>query len=100
MLRRDRRTPTLNTQLDLTRLSNEQQYHKLPVLNISRGGLCFSSSIAFDVDERIQLTVFKDEEKIHHALGRICYCTDQETADNIYGISFLDNYLKQTTTQK
>ena len=95
MLRRDRRTPTLNTHLDLTRLfDKKQQCQELPVLNISRGGLCFSSAEKFDVDERIQLTVFKGEEEIHHALGRICYCTEQVSADDLYGISFLDNYLK------
>jgi len=95
MLRRDRRTPTLNTHLDLTRLFDQQQpCCGLPVHNISRGGLCFSSAEKFDVDERIKIIVFDGDEEIHQALGRICYCTEQNTPEDLYGISFLDNYLK------
>ncbi len=94
MLRRDRRKPTRNTHLDLTRLFDKQQQHKdFPVHNISRGGLCFSSSECFDVDERVQITVFEGQQAIHQALGRICYRTETDSGNDIYGISFLDNYI-------
>ena len=97
MLRRDKRKPTRNTHLDLIRLfDNQQKYKNFPVYNISRGGLCFSSNESFDVDERVQITVFEEQQIIHQALGRICYRTETNSGNDVYGLSFLDNYILKT----
>lgn len=76
------------------RLFDSEQLHKdFPVLNMSRGGLCFSSREVFVVDERVNITVFKDDKEAHQATGRICYRTETENGTDLYGISFLDKYL-------
>lgn len=80
-----RQTPDKNTDC------NEDRY---PVNDISRGGLKFSSSETFEVDERVELTLYLSNGHIHNLHGRICYCKNSQSDRQYdYGVSFLDHYL-------
>ena len=66
--------------------------HHFPIQNLSRGGVRFSSKQHFDIDERVSLKLYINENLSHKASGRICY-HDEDQQNSYYGVSFLDNYL-------
>jgi hypothetical protein len=105
MQRKDNRQSIDNAWLKLSRLPTsdhsavpDQLY---PVYNISRGGLRFSSTVQFDIQERLNVRVHLPNNTEHTALGRICYCEkdEQNKVGMFYGISFLDNFLDMTPFQ-
>ena len=97
MIQRETRQASDGAQVSLKRQaaeSNNPQQAKYPVNNISRGGLRFSSHENYDVDERIELTIYLSNGHVHNINGRICYCHNANNENgHDYGISFLDSYL-------
>jgi len=93
MNRRETRQAIKGAFLKIEPQDNNEKY---TVHNISRGGLRFSSQKTFEIDERINISVYLTGDKTHQAKGRICYFViNNETSDgNYYGVSFLDNFLK------
>ena len=95
MIRRDARHAIDNAHLILNRefTETDKEDHHYPVQNISRGGLRFSSSDNYDVDERIEITVLLQNREIHRAHARICYRTNGQDQTFHYGVSFLDRFV-------
>ena len=93
MNRQDKRIGIQDAFLIIDSQDDKKNY---TVHNISRGGLRFSSNETFEIDLRINVTVYHEKSQIHQAKGRICYfLVDGENNNGIYyGLSFLDNYLK------
>lgn len=63
------------------------------IQNVSRGGIRFCSNEHFDIDERVSLSLYIDDELSHQAMGRICYHDEDNQHNSYYGVSFLDKYL-------
>ncbi|MCW9013606.1 MAG: PilZ domain-containing protein [Gammaproteobacteria bacterium] len=97
MIRRESRHPTSNAQLILYRESSDMDKHRheYPIQNISRGGLRFSSSDSYEIDERIKISVYLENKEMHQAHARICYCLNGNEHDGnyFYGVSFLDKFV-------
>lgn len=96
MIQRETRQASEGAQVSLKKRSSDNsdtQDSKYPVNNISRGGLRFSCKDTFDVDERVQLTLYLSNGHVHNLDGRICYCKDNSNNQHDYGVSFLDPYL-------
>ena len=96
MIQRETRQAIDGAQVSLRRQATEsdnQADSKYPVNNISRGGLRFSATEDFDVDERVELTLYLSNGHIHNLHGRICYCQNNNNNQHDYGVSFLDPYL-------
>ena len=96
MIQRETRQASNGAQLSLKRQAgntNNPEQDKYPINNISRGGLRFSCNENYDVDERVELTVYLSNGHIHNINGRICYCHNTNNNTHDYGISFLDSYL-------
>ncbi|MDH5473904.1 MAG: PilZ domain-containing protein [Gammaproteobacteria bacterium] len=95
MIQRETRQASKGAQVSLKKSSpgsNNGIEDKYPVDNISRGGLRFSCNQTFDIDERVELTLFLSNGHVHNLHGRICYCQNNNK-NHDYGISFLDPYL-------
>ena len=95
MIRKETRHPLNNAHLTLHRelTETEKDKHEYPVKNISRGGLRFSSNDSYEIDERIEISVFLKDQEVHHAHARICYCTNDQNNGFYYGVSFLDKFV-------
>jgi PilZ domain len=76
---------------DLPQPTNNAHY---PIQNLSRGGIRFCCEEHFDIDERVNLQLYINEKLSHKASGRICYHDGENSHNNCYGVSFLDNYLQ------
>ena len=97
MIQRETRQASDGAQVSLKRQATESTHlgqTKYPVNNISRGGLRFSCNENYDVDERVELTIYLSNGHEHNLNGRICYCHPANNDNgHDYGISFLDSYL-------
>lgn len=96
MIQRESRQASEGAQISLKKRSAESNSgngDKYPVNNISRGGLRFSCNENFDVDERVELTLYLSNGHVHNLDGRICYCRGNNNNQHDYGVSFLDPYL-------
>ncbi|MDH5764706.1 MAG: PilZ domain-containing protein [Gammaproteobacteria bacterium] len=99
MIQRETRQAIDGAQVSFKRQSPDNSNHatveiKYPVNNISRGGLKFSATEIFEVDERVELTLYLSNGHVHNLHARICYCQDNGMdAHHDYGVSFLDHYL-------
>ena len=74
-----------------TKSANEDEHWSIQ--NLSRGGIRFCSTEHFDIDERVELELYIDDQLSHQAHGRICYHDEDNQHNNYYGVSFLDKYL-------
>ena len=90
----ERRTLVDNCFVQLVREPYKLAQKKYEVLNISRGGLCFVSNDAYELNERVKLSIVIDKQAVHSANGRVCYRSHLQ-AQNVssYGLSFLDNFV-------
>jgi len=97
MIQRETRQASDGAQISLKRLNSDSTTStedKYQVNNISRGGLRFTCKENYDVDERVELTIYLSNGHIHNLNGRICYCHNAgNDMGHDYGISFLDSYL-------
>lgn len=97
MLRRENRKSISGAyfKLNTPYKTQEPADTEFEILNISRGGLRFSTNQSFIVDDRINITVYLENKQIHTANGRICYSQRGKITDNnhYYGLSFLDNFI-------
>lgn len=96
MIQRETRQAIDGARVSLKRQSSgtETRDSQYPVNNISRGGLRFTASENFDVDERVELTLYLSNGHTHNLHGRICYCHNGSSdSQHDYGVSFLDPYL-------
>ncbi len=94
MLQREIRNRIANSTVQLHRNTKVSDCYEYALVNISRGGLCFESHDAYELNEVLQANVAIDKQEIHAASGRICYRT--KTADESttrYGLSFLDHFI-------
>lgn len=97
MKRTEQRLDNHNAYLLISRSANAAQYkpdEHYPVQNLSKGGVRFSSENHFDLEERVDLSLYIDEKLSHKATGRICYHDEDNNHNNFYGVSFLDKYPK------
>ena len=65
--------------------------------NISKGGFCFTTSLDFEIDDRIKVILNFPDDTVKNVLGRICYSkkidTNNESISKIaYGFSVLDGF--------
>jgi|GEM_PF-1524114 len=93
---RANRNKVKNCTLRLQRLpaDNLRSPESHPLINISRGGLCFQSNRRYDLNETLELDISLNNKSILHAQGRICYrnpTTEHKYA--IYGLSFIDHFV-------
>ncbi len=94
MRHREIRTLVNNCSVQLQRLENAPTQEKYPVINISRGGICFQSNDNFELNEVVEINLCVKQHSVHNAKGRICYHKQQDTKDTShYGLSFLDNFI-------
>lgn len=97
MIRRESRQNLNNAHLILHREDPDAEHdrHEYPIQNISRGGLRFSSYDNYEIDERIEISVYNEHKELHHAHARICYCLTENDNDELffYGVSFLDRFV-------
>ncbi|HED34598.1 MAG TPA: hypothetical protein ENJ08_10350 [Gammaproteobacteria bacterium] len=94
MQQREVRTRVTNSTVQLQRKIKTPDHREYTVVNISRGGLCFESQDAYELNEVVQANVVINKQTKHLASGRICYRT--KTADKHatrYGLSFLDHFI-------
>ena len=94
MQQRETRSIINDSSVQLSRASEENSPQAYKVLNISRGGLCFQSSEAFELNEKVKLNVTVKDQSILIANGRVCYHneTDDKNTSH-YGLSFLDHFI-------
>lgn len=95
MQHRDHRSTLHEGIVQLQRTSEPLPRHEYPILNISRGGLCFQSDESFDLNEEVRLNVLIDQHEIMHLVrARVCYCNDTGKQHlSQYGLSFLDHFI-------
>ncbi len=95
MVERDTRSSIHEGVVQLQRTSERRPQHEYPILNISRGGLCFHSDDAYELNEEVKLNVVIDHhEVLHLARARVCYRNDAPDAHHCnYGLSFLDRFI-------
>ncbi len=94
MQKREQRTSIEGGRVQIRRPSEQRTDHDYPVLNISRGGLCFQSSDEFELNEKVVMDVSVNNTPFHHANARICYRNDTDDSTMAsYGLSFLDQFI-------
>ena len=94
MQQRETRTAVKHYLIRLLRLSGSENEKEYSIINISRGGLCFTSSEEFELNESVKLNILLDQKIVHSANGRICYRNDTgKKSSSNYGLSFLDHFL-------
>lgn len=95
MPRTDHRNEINNTMVYISRDSDHAKNTRTyAVNNLSRGGLQFSSSDNFRVDEHLTIKLDFGNGNTHCAHARICYCLKKSnnTQDFDYGISYLGSH--------
>lgn len=94
MQQREPRQNVIKGIVELQRNSSSKAAHEYPIVNISRGGLCFQSSESFELNEVVRFNIRIDQhEIIHSASGRVCYRNVTAQNPSLYGLSFLDHFL-------
>ena len=98
MARNHHRHDISNARVYINRENDDANHtYTYAVNNISRGGLQFTSSDNYQVDEHLNIRLDIGNGDSHEAHARICYCLTK--ADNKqqydYGISYLDNFFKE-----
>jgi len=94
MQQREARARVTNSTVRLQRNIKTPDRCEYTVLNISRGGLCFESHDAYELNEIVQANVAIDKRAMHTASGRICYRTKTPGESKTrYGLSFLDRFI-------
>jgi len=96
MNRSDTRHENNNAYLLISRGNSKTQtgHNKhYSIQNLSRGGIRFCSEDQFEIDERIDLSLYIDDKLSHKARGRICYHDEDKHHNSYYGVSFLDKFL-------
>ncbi|VAW73490.1 hypothetical protein MNBD_GAMMA10-1046 [hydrothermal vent metagenome] len=94
MQQRESRTSVTNSLVQLQRGENVSDYNEYSVINVSRGGLCFESGDAYELNEVVQVNVVIDQQAIHFANARICYRDNADKHSTAhYGLSFLDRFI-------
>ncbi len=93
MQHREDRSAIGNGRVQIRRNSADDQ-PSYPVLNISRGGLCFQSADSYELNEVVELDISLDSKPLHHASARICYRNQTDGSSSAsYGLSFLDHFI-------
>ena len=84
--------------VELQRDSSAQACHEYPIVNISRGGLCFQSSDSYELNEVVRFNIrINQQEILHSASGRVCYRNKSSQKLPVYGLSFLDQFIDSDT---
>ena len=94
MQQREPRERVSRGTVELQRDSSAQPPHEYPIVNISRGGLCFQSNDSYELNEVVNFNIrINQQEIIHSASGRVCYRNETPQEEPVYGLSFLDHFL-------
>ncbi len=94
MQQRENREHIREGTIELQRGNSAQSSHEYPIVNISRGGLCFQSRDNYELNEVVRFNIrINQQEIIHSASGRVCYRNETAQKAPVYGLSFLDHFL-------
>ncbi len=93
MQQRETRSSISNGRVQIKR-NSDTELPSYPIINISRGGLCFESTDNFELNEVVELDISLNTRSHHHASARICYRNEiEDSPSSSYGLSFLDSFI-------
>lgn len=73
-------------------VQNFTSHKSFYIENISKGGFCFISDVAFELEDRVQVLLRFPDNRSQEVLGRICFSDERDNGQVAYGFSVIEGF--------